>query len=595
MALRIEDYALIGDRRGAALVGNNGSIDWLCLPRFDSPACLAALLGTEEHGCWQLEPVDDYTVERRYVGDTAVLETTFRTESGEATLTDLMPRLDGRADVVRVLWGVRGRVRFRHVWRVRMDYGSVRPWVRRDEVDGEPVITATAGPDLLVLRGPELPVAVDHVHEGEVEVREGEEKRFSMAWLPSHRTLDDLAAHDDVINRTVEDDEDWAQICRDDLPHLEVVRRSLITLRLMTHEETGGIVAAPTTSLPECFGGVRNWDYRYCWLRDAALTLGSLLEAGFTEEAMLWRDWLLRAVAGDPEDLQIMYAVDGARRLPEEELDHLPGYEGSLPVRIGNGAVEQLQHDVLGTVMEALTRVREQGDDPDGNAWSLQRALVDNLAEHWDEPDSGIWEVRGEPQHFTHSQVMVWVAFDRAVRAVEEYGLEGDVERWREIRDRVREQVLERGYDEERGTFVQAYGSTELDAALLQIPAVGFLPGDDPRVLGTIAAVEEDLVRNGLVLRYRTDSGVDGLDCDENPFLACAFWLVSAYAGAGRLDDAHALFDRLVGLVNDVGLLSEEYDPEAGRMAGNFPQAFSHLALVQAAFDLADAAAPATG
>jgi GH15 family glucan-1,4-alpha-glucosidase len=361
----------------------------------------------------------------------------------------------------------------------------------------------------------------------------------------------------------------------------------------MTHEETGGIVAAPTTSLPECFGGGRNWDYRYCWLRDAALTLGSLLEAGFTEEAMLWRDWLLRAVAGDPEDLQIMYAVDGARRMPEEELEHLPGYEGSLPVRIGNGAVEQLQHDVLGTVMEALTRVRDLGDDPDGNAWSLQRALVDALAEHWDEPDSGIWEIRGEPQHFTHSQVMVWVAFDRAIRAVEEHDLEGDVQRWRKIRDEVHAQVLKRGYDEERGTFVQTYGGSELDAALLQIPAVGFLPGDDPRVLGTIAAVEEDLLRGGLLLRYRTDSGVDGLDCDEHPFLACSFWLVSAYAAAGRLDDAHALFDRLVGLVNDVGLLSEEYDPEAGRMAGNFPQAFSHLALVQAAFDLADAAVSA--
>ena len=589
MALRIEDYALIGDRRGSALVGRNGSIDWLCLPRFDSPACLAGLLGTDEHGCWRFEPVGDYTVERRYVGDSAVLETTFRTEDGEATLTDLMPHAAGRADVVRVLWGVRGTVRFRHTWRVRMDYGHVRPWVRRQEVAGEPVITAIAGPDKLVLRGPELPVAVDHTHEGDVEVREGEEKRFSMTWVPSHVALEDLSDHEDVINRTVEADEDWVDACRDDLPHLEVVKRSLLTLRLMTHIETGGIVAAPTTSLPECFGGSRNWDYRFCWLRDAALTLSALLTAGFTEEAMLWRDWLLRAVAGDPEDLQVMYAVDGARRLPETELDHLPGYADSRPVRVGNGAVDQQQHDVLGEVMDALQHVREAGDDPDGNAWSLQRALVNELADHWREPDRGMWEIRGEPQHFVHSKVMVWVAFDRAVRAVEEHGLEGDVERWRAIRDELREEVLDRGYDEERGTFVQHYGTSEVDAALLQLPAFGFVEGDDPRMLGTIRAIEEDLLRDGLVLRYDTGSGVDGLECDENPFLACSFWLVSAYAAAGRLDDAHALFDRLVGLANDVGLLAEEYSPDEERMAGNFPQAFSHLALVQAAFDLADA------
>lgn len=589
MALRIEDYALIGDRRGSALVGRNGSIDWLCLPRFDSPACLAGLLGTDEHGCWRFEPVGDYTVERRYVGDSAVLETTFRTEDGEATLTDLMPHAAGRADVVRVLWGVRGTVRFRHTWRVRMDYGHVRPWVRRQEVAGEPVITAIAGPDKLVLRGPELPVAVDHTHEGDVEVREGEEKRFSMTWVPSHAALEDLSDHEDVINRTVEADEDWVDACRDDLPHLEVVKRSLLTLRLMTHIETGGIVAAPTTSLPECFGGSRNWDYRFCWLRDAALTLSALLTAGFTEEAMLWRDWLLRAVAGDPEDLQVMYAVDGARRLPETELDHLPGYADSRPVRVGNGAVDQQQHDVLGEVMDALQHVREAGDDPDGNAWSLQRALVNELADHWREPDRGIWEIRGEPQHFVHSKVMVWVAFDRAVRAVEEHGLEGDVERWRAIRDELREEVLDRGYDEERGTFVQHYGTSEVDAALLQLPAFGFVEGDDPRMLGTIRAIEEDLLRDGLVLRYDTGSGVDGLECDENPFLACSFWLVSAYAAAGRLDDAHALFNRLVGLANDVGLLAEEYSLDEERMAGNFPQAFSHLALVQAAFDLADA------
>ena len=587
MALPIEHYALIGDRRSAALVGRNGSIDWLCLPRFDSPACLAGLLGTDDHGHWQLEPADDYTVERRYVGHSAVLETTFTTSTGVVRLLDLMPRDDGRADVVRRLEGVEGTVRVRHDWRVRTDYGAARPWVRREEVDGEEAITAIAGPDKLVLRGPRLPTASDHRHTDELEVAAGDELTFSMTWIPSHRPLDELGHHHDRIQENVEQDEEWALTCRDDLPHLEVVQRSLLTLRLMTHESTGGIVAAPTTSLPETFGGSRNWDYRYCWLRDAALTLSALVEAGYTDEAMLWRDWLLRSVAGDPEDLQIMYAVDGSRRLVETELDHLPGYLDSRPVRIGNGAVSQLQHDVLGEVMDALEQVRRTAADPDGNAWALQRSLVDELATHWDQPDHGIWEIRGEPRHFVHSKAMVWVAFDRAVRAVEEFDLDGDVESWRRIRDAVREEVLERGYDTERGTFTQHYDTDEVDASLLQLSAYGLVDGDDPRMLGTIKAVEEDLLREGLVLRYRTSSGVDGLDGEEHPFLACSFWLVSAYAMAGRTDDARALFDRLVGLVNDVGLMAEEYDVDAGRFAGNFPQAFSHLALVQAAFDLA--------
>ncbi|MGZ4447218.1 MAG: glycoside hydrolase family 15 protein [Nocardioides sp.] len=595
MALPIEDYALIGDQRTAALVGRNGSIDWLCLPRFDSDACLAALLGTEDHGHWQLCPTGDYTVERRYVGGSAVLETTFTTADGVVTLTDLMPRGDGRADVVRRLSGVRGTVTVRHEWMVRLDYGRVKPWVRRRVIGGEPVITAVGGPDQLVLRGPRLPVATDHRHNDEFEVSEGDELVFSTTWVPSHVKLTSLDDMQDRIRQTIDQDEAWAGRCPADLPHAEVVKRSLLTLRLLTHAATGGIVAAPTTSLPEDFGGERNWDYRYCWLRDAALTLSSLIRAGYTDEALLWRDWLLRAVAGDPDDLQVMYAVDGARRLPEHTLDHLPGYEGSRPVRIGNGAVDQRQTDVLGEVMIALEHTRaaghDDGSDPDRNAWALQRSLMARLARTWQEPDHGLWEIRGEPQHFTHSRAMVWAAFDRAVRAVEEHGLEGPVEEWRRLRDEVREQVLTRGFDAERTTFTQHDATTEVDASLLVLPMIGFIDGDDPRMLGTIAAIEEDLLRDGLVLRYRTQSGVDGLAGDEHPFLACSFWLVSAYAAAGRLDDAHALFDRLVGLTNDVGLLSEEYDPVGHRMAGNFPQAFSHLALVQAAFDLHEGSA----
>jgi GH15 family glucan-1,4-alpha-glucosidase len=588
VALPIEDYALIGDRRTAALVGTNGSVDWLCLPQFDSAACLAGLLGTDDHGHWQLVPEGDYSTERRYLGASAVLETTFTTRDGVVTLTDLMPRNDGRADLLRKLEGVRGTVRMRHEWRIRLDYGLVKPWVRRMKIDGETVITAIGGPDQLVLRGPRLPVARDGSHNDEFDVSEGDELVFSMTWFPSYAEPTDLAVPHDQVASTISEDEEWAEQCALDVPHPDAVRRSLLTLRLMTDEVTGGIVAAPTTSLPEDFGGERNWDYRYCWLRDAALTLGSLVRAGYTEEADLWHGWLLRTIAGDPGHMQVLYAVDGSRRLPEVTLDHLPGYAGSRPVRIGNGAVDQVQHDVLGEVMDALEKVRETHGEPD-DAWPLQRALVGEMAGRWQEPDNGIWEIRGERQAFTHSRVMIWVALDRAVRAMEQHHLEGPLEEWRGLRDEVRADVLEHGYDAERGTFVQHYGSTEVDASLLILPVVGFIDGDDPRMLGTIKAVEEELLYEGLVLRYRTETGVDGVAGDEHPFLACSFWLVSAYAAAGRLADAHALFDRLVALRNDVGLLSEEYDPVRRRMVGNFPQAFSHLALVQAAFELADA------
>jgi GH15 family glucan-1,4-alpha-glucosidase len=589
MALPIEEYALIGDRRTAALVGSNGSVDWLCLPRFDSAACLAGLLGTDDHGHWQLEPTERYRTERRYVGKSAVLETTFITDEGVVTLTDLMPRNDGRSDLVRKLSGVRGTVRMRHQWRIRLDYGLVRPWVKRMTIDGEEVITAVGGPDQLVLRGPRLPVATDHSHNDEFDVSEGDELVFSMTWFPSYAEPADLELLPSEIEAAIADDERWADRATRDLPHADVVCRSLLTLRLMTDEVTGGIVAAPTTSLPEDFGGERNWDYRYCWLRDAALTLNSLLRAGYTEEADLWRDWLLRTIAGDPAQMQVLYAADGGRRLPELELDHLPGYADSRPVRIGNGAIDQVQHDILGEVMDALQSVREVEGHAHDDAWPLQRALVADLAEHWQEPDHGLWEIRGPRRDFTHSRVMTWVAFDRAVRAMEDYGLPGPLEEWRSLRDEVRDEILERGYDAERGTFVQHYETRDVDAALLLLPLVGFIDGDDPRMLGTVAAIEQDLIHQGLVLRYRTETGVDGLAGDEHPFLACSFWLVAAYAAAGRLDDAHALFDRLVALRNDVGLLSEEYDPVRERMVGNFPQAFSHLALVQAAFHLADA------
>ncbi|WP_395659425.1 glycoside hydrolase family 15 protein, partial [Nocardioides sp.] len=575
MALPIEDYALIGDRRTAALVGRDGSVDWLCLPQFDSSACFAALLGTEDHGRWQLCPVGEHEVSRRYLDGSAVLETTFTTTEGTVTVTDLMPRGNGRADVVRRVHGVRGTVRMRHEWRVRFDYGAIVPWVRRQTVDGEAVITAIAGPDQLVLRGPRLPRADDHRHVDEFDVAEGATLTFSTTWIPSHVPLaaiggrdvdtgvddaDGVAESVDSVEAMVREGQEWSGQCRPDLPHAEVVRRSLITLRLLTDGRTGGIVAAPTTSLPEDPGGERNWDYRYCWLRDAALTLDSLLQAGYTEEAQLWRRWLLRTVAGDPEDLQIVYATDGHRRLTELTLDHLPGYADSRPVRIGNGAALQRQLDVVGEVMIALERARQVTGHADDDAWALQRALVEGLARGWHKKDHGLWEIRGPQRHFTHSQAMVWAAFDRAVRAVEDFDLPGPVEAWRELRDTVHAQVLDQGYDEGRGSFVQHYDTREVDASLLVLPVIGFLPGDDPRMLGTIAAVEEDLVRDGLVLRYRTQTGVDGLSGDEHPFLACSFWLVSAYARAGRLDDARALFDRLCGLVNDVGLLSEEYD-----------------------------------
>ncbi len=586
MPLPIGDYALVGDRHTAALVGLDGSIDWLCLPRFDAPACFAALLGDKRHGRWLLAPTEEAEVSRRYVGRSSLLETTFTTATGSVTLLDVMPIGDHRADIVRRITGVSGTVRMRHEWIVRCEYGRIRPWVVRSQVADQEVIVAIAGPDQFMLRGSRLPDADDGRHYDEFEVTEGEVLTFSTTWVESWRELPQPLGWDERIESTRAEQEEWASACHSDLPHADLVARSLVTLRMMTLAETGGIVAAPTTSLPEEFGGERNWDYRYCWLRDAALTLESLIGAGFTDEAREWRGWLLRAVAGDPEDMQIMYVVDGGRNLPEVILDHLPGYAGSRPVRVGNGAVCQRQSDVLGRVMIALQHARDAGLEEDRHTWALQRALVNELAEHWHEPDHGLWEVRGPKRHFTHSRVMVWVAFDRAVTAVERHGFEGPVDRWRALRDEVREEVLSKGYHSGRGTFTQHYDTDEVDASLLLIPQVGFLPSDDERVLGTIRAVEQDLLRDGLLLRYRTHTGVDGIAGSEHPFIACSFWLVSAYADSGRLDEARALMDRLCALPNDVGLLSEEYDVAGQRMAGNFPQAFSHLALVQAALHL---------
>ncbi|MDQ6935039.1 MAG: glycoside hydrolase family 15 protein [Actinomycetota bacterium] len=587
MSLPIEDYAVIGDGHTMALVGCNGSIDWLCLPRFDSSACFAALLGDEENGRWLIQPVGEYTSERRYVGDSGVLETTYTTDSGKVTVTDLMPLDDRRADVVRCIRGVAGTVSMRHIWTVRTDYGRIRPWVHRIERGDRELIVAVAGPDKFVLRGPRMPHAVDHHHQDNFEVSETDELTFSTTWVPSHLPVPRLLDFTDRIQRTIHEEQRWADECEYDGPWRDAVRRSLMCLRGLTHIETGGIVAAPTTSLPEDFGGERNWDYRFCWLRDASLTLQALLAAGRSDEAKLWRGWLLRAVAGDPEDLQIMYTVDGGRNLPERELDHLAGYAGSRPVRIGNAAVDQRQTDVLGEVMSSLHLARKAGLKETKDSWSLQRSLVNNLAEHWTEPDNGLWEIRGPQRKFTHSRVMVWVAFDRAVRAVEEHGLEGPVDKWRDIRDKVRDEVLDRGFNTKRNSFTQHYQTDEVDASLLMLPLVGFIDGSDPKMLGTIKAVEEDLMSDGLLLRYRTRSGVDGLSGDEHPFVACSFWLVGAYAAAGRRRDATELMDRLVGLANDVGLLSEEYDPAKSRMVGNFPQAFSHLALVLAAMHLA--------
>jgi len=587
MTVRIEDYALLGDLQTAALVDRGGSIDWLCFPRFDSGACFAALLGTPEHGRWLLAPTEGGTTSRRYLHDTMVLETIWENDDGAVRVLDFMPPRGKAPDVVRIIEGIRGSVRMRSELVIRFDFGHIVPWVRHVETDTR---IAIAGPDGLCFRTPAHTFGENMRTISELVVDEGERIPFVLTWFPSH--VDPPARIDPEVALAETEGfwRDWNARCTVELSgeQRDLLHRSLMVLKTLTYEPTGGIVAAPTTSLPEALGGVRNWDYRYCWLRDATLTLLALLQAGHIAEALDWRNWLLRAVAGDPSDIQIMYGVAGERRLTEFELPWLPGYEGSRPVRVGNAASEQLQVDVYGEVMDALYQARAHGLDFQPAAWALQLNLLKALEQTWEEPDEGIWEVRGGRRHFVHSKVMAWVAFDRAVRTVETHGLDGPVEHWRELRDRIHAQVCEQGFDEELGSFTQSYGSPELDASLLLIPLVGFLPGTDPRVRGTIEAIERELLWDGLVLRYRTHDAAnpDGLPSGEGVFLPCSFWLCDCYELLGRHDDAHALFERLVGLSNDLGLLAEEYDPVAGRMLGNFPQAFTHLALVATAFNV---------
>ncbi|MFC9847590.1 glycoside hydrolase family 15 protein [Streptomyces sp. NPDC060223] len=587
MQRRIEDYALIGDEQTAALVGRDGSIDWLCLPRFDSAACFAALLGDDEHGHWRIAPKGAGDCTRRaYRPDTLVLDTEWDTDEGSVRVTDVMPKRDGAPDVVRIIEGLSGRVTMRGLLRLRFDYGLVVPWMRRAE--GHRV--AVAGPDAVWLRS-EPPVRTwgkDFRTHSEFTVAAGEKVAFVLTWHPSHRPRPPLCDPYEALRTSVEEWQAWSARCHHGGPHRDIIMRSLITLKALTYAPTGGIVAAPTTSLPEELGGVRNWDYRYCWLRDSTLTLGALLTAGYHEEAEAWRDWLLRAVAGDPADLQIMYGLSGERRLPEYEIPWLPGFARSRPVRVGNEAVTQLQLDVYGEVIDSLSLARSSGMPVKPHMWRVQVALMEFLRTAWRQPDEGIWEVRGPRRHFVYSKVMAWVAADRAVRALEaDPNLDGDLTGWRAMRDEVHREVCERGFDPERNTFTQSYGSRELDSSALLIPRVGFLPYDDPRVIGTIDAVRDELGHSGFLRRYSVEeSDVDGLPGDEGTFLACSFWLAEALHLTGRTQEARELFGRLVSVANDVGLLAEEYDPLAGRQLGNFPQAFSHIGLVSAAFVL---------
>ena len=584
--MRIEDYALISDLQAAALVSRSGSIDWLSFPRFDSGACFASLLGNEENGRWLIEPNEPArSVTRRYRDQTLILETEWETASGAVRVLDFMPPRGTNPDVVRIVEGVRGRVPIRMELVIRFDYGSIVPWVRR--TNGQARI-AIGGPDALLLRTPARLRGEDLRTFSEFVIESRERVPFTLTWFPSHA---DMPAAIDPEQALRDTEEYWRGFCTRSTYSggwAAVVQRSLMVLKALTYAPTGGIVAAPTTSLPEHIGSVRNWDYRYCWLRDATLTLLAFLNAGYVDEARAWRQWLLRAAAGDPADLQIMYGVGGERRLTELELDWLDGYEGSRPVRIGNQASEQLQLDVYGEVLDALFQGRAHGLPAEAPAWALERKLLQHLETAWRDPDEGLWEIRGPRRHFTHSKVMCWVAFDRAVRSCEEQRFEGPVERWRELRDEIHDEVCRRGYDPSLASFTQSYGSKSLDASLLVMPLVGFLPARDERVQGTVDAIQRTLMRDGLVLRYVTDGeNVDGLPPGEGVFLPCSFWLVDCLELLGRHDEAHALFERLLGIANDVGLYSEEYDPAEQRLLGNFPQAFTHLALVNTAFNLA--------
>jgi GH15 family glucan-1,4-alpha-glucosidase len=583
----IEDYALIGNNATAALVGKNGSIDWLSFPRFDSAACLAALLGSEEHGHWTIAPRNGHPgVQRRYRPGTMVLETEFSTPEGTAVLIDCMDRRGEHQDVVRLVRGLRGTVEMQMELVIRFGYGTIVPWVSRM---GDDRLCAVAGPDQIVftapieLRGEDLKTRADFV------VEEGQTVPFVLTWSQSFGSTPPSADAGRIVENVTCAWQKWSGKHKAQGPYAEAVLRSLLILKALTHHETGGIVAAPTTSLPEQIGGVRNWDYRFCWLRDSTFTLYALMHAGFTAEAEAWRDWLVRAVAGSPDGMQIMYGIAGERRLTEFELPELPGYEGSQPVRVGNAASEQLQLDVYGEVLDAFYQGRKFGLQKTEVGWNLARALVRHVERIWTRPDEGIWEIRGPRRHFVHSKVMAWVAVDRAVRTMQDFEEEGPLERWIRLRADIHEQICRFGFSRELNSFVQYFGSKELDASLLMLPVVGFLPADDPRVKGTVAAIEKNLLKDGLVARYNTRTSVDGLPGDEGAFLACSFWLVDNYVLQGRMDEAEALFEHLLSLRNDVGLLSEEYDPREFRQLGNFPQAFSHLALVNSAHNLSAA------
>jgi GH15 family glucan-1,4-alpha-glucosidase len=591
MAARIEDYALIGDCQTAALVARDGSIDWLCVPRFDSPACFAALLGTSEHGRWQIAPAATETraIRRRYRPGTLVLETDYETETGAVTVVDCMPVGAETPTVVRIVEGTRGRVPMRLDLAFRLDYGSLVPWVRRTS-DG---IRAIGGASALRLRAP-IALRGERFHTvSEFTVTAGQRVPFTLSWSPSYGPEASAVEPDSAIETTERWWREWSQRCRYEGEWSEAVVRSLITLKALTYAPTGGLVAAATTSLPEKLGGVRNWDYRYCWLRDATFALYALMTGGYVDEARAWRAWLLRAIAGDPSQAQVLYGVAGERLVPEWDVSWLPGYEGSVPARIGNAATTQFQLDIHGEVVDALHYARRIGLEADEDAWRVEGNLVEFVESAWQEPDEGIWEVRGPRRLFTHSKVMAWVALDRAVKAVERFGLEGPVERWRAVRGAIHDDVCRNGFDRELGAFVQYYGAKLLDASLLMIPLVGFLPATDPRMLGTVAAIQKHLTSDGLVARYQTTPELDGLPPGEGAFLPCTFWLADNLALQGRQGEARALFQRLLDVRNDVGLLSEEYDPGARRLLGNFPQAFSHVGLINTARNLSRGGGPA--
>ncbi len=589
MPSRIEDYALIGNTRTAALVGRDGSIDWLCVPRFDSPACFAALLGTRDHGRWLLAPrAATRKTRRRYRDRTLILETEFETADGIVRVIDCMPLVHDRTDVIRVVEGVRGRVPMRTEFIVRCGYGLVVPWVRR--VDG--ALLATAGPDSLEFRSEVELHGKGFTTVGAFTVEHGQRIRFVLTYFPSHRPRPIPIDADAAVDATERWWCSWCDRCIYEGRWHDAVIRSLITLKALTYAPTGGIVAAPTTSLPEKPGGERNWDYRYCWPRDATFTLYALLIAGYRDEASAWRQWLLRAAAGRPQDMQTVYGLSGERQLVEFELPWLPGYQGAAPVRIGNAASTQRQLDVYGEVIDALQLARTAGLDPDADAWNFERALVEYLASHWREPDNGIWEMRGEARHFTHSKVMAWVAFDRAIKAAVQLKLRAPVARWRALKAKIHADVCRKAYDPRRKSFVQYYGASEVDASLLLIPMVGFLPPTDARVRNTIAAIERDLMIHGLVARYRTVPDVDGLPPGEGLFLPCSFWLIDNLSLAGRRAEAVTLFNRLLALRNDVGLIAEEYDPLARRQLGNFPQALTHVAIINSARNLSRSGGP---